>query len=238
MKIVDGKAGRLHDVSCMNCLVSLSTVVLVFASSIAWAQDDGSSKLSMYQVDAEGSDIRLLIHRAGALSRLGHSHVISVGQIDGTIYVHPDLEQSRFELEIPVEGLVVDDPLLRLEEGDEFSTEPSERQIARTRSNMLGKRVLNAKQYPIVKLTGTGPRGDGPEFVLGLSIELLGHVVELSVSTTLQLDGDILEATGAFRLSHGDLGMRPFRAMLGALRVADEMDFKYRIRAHRTQAAD
>ena len=215
----------------MNCLVSLSTVVLVLASSIAWPQDDGSSQRTMYRVDVEGSDIRLLIHRAGALSRLGHSHVISVGQMDGTLYVHPDLEQSQFELEIPVRGLIVDDPLLRREEGDEFSNEPSERDIALTRGNMLGKRVLNAEQYPIIKLNGTGPRADGPEFVLELSIEFLGRVVELSIPTTLQLGGDILEVTGAFRLSHNELGMRPFSAMMGALRVADEMDFKYRVRA-------
>jgi len=200
-------------------------------SSIAWPQDDGSSQHTMYRIDVEGSDIRLLIHRAGALSRLGHSHVISVGQMGGVISVHPDLEQSSFELEIPVRGLIVDDPLLRREEGDEYSTEPSERDIALTRGNMLGERVLNAEQYPIIKLTGTGPRGDGPEFVLELSIELLGRVVELSVPTTLQLGGDILEATGAFRLSHNELGMRPFSAMMGALRVADEMDFKYRVRA-------
>ncbi len=215
----------------MNRLVSLPAVALVLAGSIAWAQDDGRAESTIYRVDAEGSDIRLLVHRAGALSRLGHSHVISVGQIAGTVYVHPDLEQSSFELEIPVRGLVVDDPRLRREEGDEFSTEPSERDIAGTRANMLGERVLNAEQYPLIRLTGTGPTGDGPEFVLDVSIELLGRVVELSIPTTLRLDGESLEATGAIRLSHGDLGMRPFSAMAGALRVADEMDLKYRIRA-------
>jgi len=222
----------------MHHLASLFSVSLVLVSSLAWGKDDGNSELSVYQVDAESSDIRLLIYRAGALSRLGHSHVISVGQLDGTIYVNPDLEQSHFELVIPVQGLVVDDPLFRREEGDEFSTELSERDIAGTRRNMLGRRVLNAAQYPIIKLTGTGPRDDGPEFMLGLSIELLGDVVELQVPTTLRLDGDVLEATGAFRLGHSELGMRPFTAMLGALRVADEMDFKYRVRAQRTQAKD
>ncbi len=222
----------------MHRLVSLSSVSVMLASSIAWGQDNGGSRPSVYQVESESSDIRFLIHRAGALSWLGHSHVISVGQLDGTIYVHPDLEQSRFELVIPVQGLVVDNPPLRHEEGDEFSTELSEDDIAGTRRNMLGKRVLNVKQYPIVELTGTGPRDDGPELVLELSIELLGRVVELQVPTTLLLDGDVLEASGTFRLSHSDLGMRPFTAMLGALRVAEEMDFKYRVRAHRTQAMD
>ena len=215
----------------MNRLFSLPTVVLVLAGSIVWAQDDRRAEFTIYRVDVEGSGIRLLVHRAGALSRLGHSHVISVGQIDGTIYVHPDLKQSSFELGIPVRGLVVDNPRLRREKGDEFSTEPSERDIARTRANMLGERVLNAERYPLIKLTGTGPTGDGPEFVLDLSLELLGRVAELSVPTTLRLDADSLEATGALRLSHGDLGMRPFTAMVGALRVADEMDLKYRVRA-------
>ncbi len=215
----------------MNRVVSLPAFVLVLAGSIAWAQDDSRAGYTIYRVDAEGSDIRLLVHRAGALSRLGHSHVISVGQIAGTVTVHPDLEQSSFELEIPVRGLIVDDPRPRREEGDEFSTEPSERDMAGTRANMLGERVLNAERYPLITLTGTGPTGDGPESVLNLSIELLGRVVELSVPTTLRLDADSLEATGTFRLSHGDLGMRPFSAMVGALRVADEMNLKYRVRA-------
>ena len=222
----------------MNRLVSLSSVALVFTSIVAWSQDNSNSEFSVYQVDAEGSDIRFLIRRAVVLSWLGHNHVVSVGHLNGTIYVHPDLERSRFELELPVNGLIVDDPLLRREEGDEFSTGPSKHDIARTRSNMLGKRVLNAKLYPIVTVTGSGPRGNGPEFRLGFTIELLGDAVELQVPFTLRLDGDILEASGAFQLSHTDLGLRPFSAMLGALRVADEIDFKYRIQAHRIPPKD
>ncbi len=222
----------------MHYLVSLITISLLIGSSSARGQDDSSSTFSVYQVDAESSDIRLLTYRAGVLSQLGHSHIISVGQLTGRIYVYVDLKQSSFELEIPVRELIIDNPLLRREEGDEFSTVPTDRDIVRTRRNMLGKRVLNAKEYPIVKLTGTGPRSDGLGFELGLSIELLGRVVELSVPTTVHLEGEILEATGAFRLTHSDLGLRPFAAMLGALRVADQMDLKYRVRAKRTPAKD
>ena len=219
----------------MNRLVSLSLVALLLASDITWGQVNGDSEFSVYQIDAEDSDIRLMIHRAGALSWLGHSHVVSVGQLNGTIYVHPNLERSRFELVIPVQGLIVDDPLLRRQEGDEFSTRLSESDIAGTRSNMLGKRVLDAQRYPIVRLTGTGPIGDGPEFMLGFSMEVLGNVVEMRIPLNLRLDGNRLEATGAFQLSHSNLGMRPFSRMLGALRVADELNFKYRIRALRIQ---
>ncbi len=210
----------------------------MLASSVAWGQDNGGSELTAYQVDAEGSDIRLLIHRTGVLSWMGHNHVISVAQLDGTVYVHPDIERSRFELEIPVHGLIVDDPLLRRQEGDDFSTGLTERDIVRTRDNMLGKRVLNADSYPVITLTGTGLTGDGPDSMLTFTFEILGNVVELQVPFTLRLDEDVLEATGAFQLSHGDLGMRPFTTMLGALRVADELNFKFRIRAQRIQAKE
>ena len=210
----------------------------MLASSAAWGQDNGSSEITVYQVDAQGSDIRLLIRRTGVLSWLGHNHVVSVAQLQGTVYVHADLERSRFELEIPVHGLIVDDPLLRRQEGDEFSTGLSKHDIVRTHDNMLGKRVLNADLYPVVTLTGTGPRGDGPEFMLAYTIQILGRAVELQVPITLRLDQDVLEASGAFQLSHNDLGMRGFTTMLGALSVADEMNFKFRIRAQRIQAKD
>ncbi len=222
----------------MHRLVSLLSVTLLIASSAVCAQGNGSSDISVYKVDADGSDIRILVHRAGAFSRLGHSHVISVGQLTGMIYVHAENERSRFELEIPVHELIVDDPILRRDEGDEFSSKLSKQDIARTRSNMLGKRVLNARQYPTVKLTGTGTGGDGSQVMLGLSIEIFGRVVELRVPLVLQLDEDVLEATGDFQLSHSALGMRPFSAILGALRVADEINFKYRIRAQRIQVDD
>jgi len=216
----------------MHQLVTLPILLLLFANSVVWGQNDIGAESTVYQVDADSADIRVLIYRAGALSGLGHNHVIAVGQLEGKIYVSPDPEGSRFELTIPVQGLVVDDSRLRREEGDEFSTVPSEGDIVGTRRNMLGKRVLNAEQYPLIKLAGTGPRDDGSGLMLGLAIELLGRVVELEVPVALQLEGDSIEASGAFRLSHSELGMRPFTALLGALRVADEMDVKYRIRGY------
>lgn len=223
----------------MQPLVSLSCVVLLLlASSSVWGQHNGNPGFSVYRVDAANSDIRLLIHRAGIFSRLGHSHVISVGKLKGMIYVYPDPGRSRFELEIPLQGLIVDDPRLRREEGDEFASQPSQADIAGTRSNMLGERVLNANQYPIVTLTGTGLSGDGPEFTLALTMMLMGRAVDLRVPLALRLDGDGLEATGAFPLSHSNLGMRPFSTLLGAIRVADAMDFKYRIRAQRVTVTD
>ena len=42
----------------MHFLVSLISILLLLASSSVQGQDDGSSRISVYQVDAESSGIR------------------------------------------------------------------------------------------------------------------------------------------------------------------------------------
>ena len=131
---------------------------------------------------------------------------------------------------IPVEQLIVDDPILISEARDEFFRNPSVDDINGTRANMLGKRLLNAQQHPIIRIKGRkDSSGQEVEFVLDLSVEFLRRVIELSVPVTFRLKGDELEVSGAFRLTHGQLGLTPFRMMIGSLQIADELDLQYRI---------
>ena len=203
------------------------------AGNVIHGQTSAVGTLHVYEISAEDSDIRLLIYRAGAMARLGHNHVISVGELQGNVYVHSNLAESSMEFEIPVDQLIVDDSALRQEEGEEFASDPSESDINGTRDNMLGEQVLHAEQYPSIRVTSGGPIGEEEEATLSLSIYLLGRVVELSVPISLQITEDELAVSGEFRFSHEQLGMKPFSVMMGTLQVADEMDLKYRIRAQR-----
>ena len=67
--------------------------------------------------------------------------------------------------------------------------------------------------------------------MLDLSVQLVGRQIKLTIPSILKLEGDQLEASGEVELSHGQLGLKPFSALLGSLRVADRMKFKYSIRA-------
>jgi hypothetical protein len=66
----------------------------------------------------------------------------------------------------------------------------------------------------------------------------LGREIKLALPSTLKLEGDQLKASGAVELSHGQLGLKPFRALLGSLRVAERMKFRYRIRASKVPKWD
>ena len=178
-------------------IVLLSFVALLMANGVAHGQTDFEPVLEVYQIDAESSDIRFSIYRTGMLAPFGHNHVVSVGHFGGTVYLHPNGQRSSVELVIPVDRLIVDDPVLRSEAGDEFSSKPSADDINGTRANMLGKRLLDANQYPIIRVKGRkGSSVQELESVLNLSVEFLGRVIKLSVPVALRLKGNELDEIG------------------------------------------
>jgi polyisoprenoid-binding protein YceI len=214
--------------------ISLSLFALLLLSGVVHAQRSGEQGAHIYRIDPRTSDIRLLVYRDGVLSTFGHNHAVSVKEVTGTIHLQPKLAQSRVELNISVDQLIVDDAAIRRQEGPDFANQPSEDDIAATRANMLGNALLNAIRFPAIKVTGTsGPADATNSAMLDLSVHLVGQEIKLTIPATLKLEGDQLEATGAVELSHKQLGLKPFSALLGSLRVAEQMKFKYRIRARK-----
>jgi hypothetical protein len=222
---------------CSSPSKHLKALVLLLVVSPLAAQpvEEVPEDFELYEIDAGASDVHWLVYRAGAFSRFGHNHVISVGEMTGRVLVHPELHQSTFEIEIPVAALVVDDPALRAELGEEFDSVPTAEDVAGTRTNMLSPSVLDGSDHPVLRITGTGPSGERGSETLDVTIEILGRLIPAVLPTTVSLDGDTLEAAGEFRLTHEQLGMKPFSVMMGALQVGEPLDFTYRLSARRVQ---
>lgn len=200
------------------------------AGSVALGQEGGER----YVVDATQSDLHWLVYKAGALARRGHNHVISVGDLSGSVTVdQDDLAASRFVLEFPVASLVVDDAKLRGTLGADFSTVPTAKDIAGTKGNMLSERVLEAENHPRIRIVGAGPVWRDGKKVLGVKVELLGRTIDLTVPAEVTIAGDELRAKGEFQLDHADLGLQPFSVMGGALKVAAQLSFVYDVKARR-----
>jgi hypothetical protein len=212
----------------MNKLARLCVISVTLCTASAWPDEP-----TVYAVDAAASDIHWRVYKAGTLSRFGHNHVVSVGELSGQVTSDADSGAGTVELTIPVAGLVVDDPALRSLYGEDFSSKPSEDDIAGTRKNMLGDKVLDAEKYPMLAIRGRVDEGAPEVATLAVTVELLGRSIPLSVPCSITVDGDALTASGEFRLTHAELGMEPFSVMLGALAVGPELDFSFDVRATR-----
>lgn len=191
-----------------------------------------------YGVDTEASDVHWLIYRTGPFARFGHNHVIAVGRMRGSVVVGSSWTESSFEIEIPVAELAVDDPSLRAAQGEEFASEPLAEDIAGTRRNMLSESLLDGEQYPMLRIHGEAPSGTPADGEIRLAIDLAGRESMVTAPVSVEFDAEMLTATGSFELTHEQLGLKPFSTLGGALRVAEQIDFTYRIVARRDAEPD
>jgi polyisoprenoid-binding protein YceI len=194
----------------------------------------GGARAEQYRVTPGDSDLRVLVFRSGSLATLAHNHVISSSALAGTVISGDTAAESSFDLHLPVDSLVVDDPGIRAEEGQSFSAAVSEKDIAGTRRNMMGKKLLQADQFDDIHVRSQRISGDFPDVIIEAGITIRGerHVVELPA--IVERHNDRIVVTGGTDIAHSDLGLRPFTAAFGAMRVGEQMTFRYRIVAIRS----
>jgi YceI-like protein len=183
----------------------------------------------MYRIDPALSELRLLVYRAGAMASLGHNHVIVNRNVAGWVSFAGDPAKASFALSVPASGFVVDDTAARREEGADFAEGTPEDAKAGTLHNMLGPAVLDADAHPAIELRSVSihPSADGFEATVAVSVA--GHESELIVPFALDVSDGRLHAGGSMRVRQSALGLTPFSVMLGALKVQDELTFKFRL---------
>lgn len=186
-----------------------------------------------YVLDPEASQVLIYVYRTGRMARLGHNHLVSVGELEGEVWLAEPLVGSRVEVRVPLQGLEVDDAELRAAAGPEFDTRPSPPDIEGTRRNMLGAQVLDAEAHPWIIVRGRPAWGVVPDLELDAEIEIRGQTRPFRLPVRLESTPDRVLASGEFRLRQSDFGITPYSVMMGALAVQDELRVAYRLVAER-----
>ena len=181
----------------------------------------------VFRLDPARSELQVLVFRAGALASRGHNHVIRAGALQGAVFLAAELEASRLDLQVPVDALEVDPPAQRRLAGAAFAAPVDEGARGGTRDNLLGPRLLDAAQFPLVAVSGRVAGGELPWLVLELELTVRGHVHRMEVPVQVELDGRSLRVRGLLSLRHADLGLQPFTALGGLLAVADPLVLRF-----------
>jgi len=193
----------------------------------------GELEPGTFTISAPDSILRIYVGRAGLLGGLGHNHVVHTRGLNGSISLAPDLPDSTAEFSFAVDSLVVDDPAERERAGDGFESQPGESAIANTRENMLGPAVLAAADNPEVTVRVSTLEAGTDAWRFAVRVSLRGGNFEFELPARLTATADTLQVGADFALDHEDLGLRPFRAVAGTLRVAQELRFELRLLAER-----
>jgi len=220
----------------------LTLLVLAIALPLASPAQDLSAgedaEPVQFRIDGDSSWLRVLVYRGGLLRGFGHNHVVSNNNLTGTVTVPQDPLKSTLMLEFRVADLVVDEPELRTLEGDDFRRQISPKDIAGTRANMLGKKLLQADQFPSIEIRSGRITGSMPHIEVEATVFVRGVEFPITFPASVDFSNDSFVASGELKIGHAEIGLSPFKAVFGTLRVRDTLVLKYEISGMRVIASE
>ena len=181
-----------------------------------------------HRLDAARSELHILVYRAGPFARFGHNHVIAAGALAGRLTLTGDVVGSTFDLLLPVDAFDVDPEPLRERYGEDFASVRSAADIEGTRANMLGEALLDSAAYPNVRVAGTIVRA-ARAYAADIEIAIKDTVTRRTTPVALSVTATTVTASGTLTIDHAELGLAAFSAFLGAIRVADAIEFRFEL---------
>jgi hypothetical protein len=180
----------------------------------------------------------VVVHKAGIAARFAHNHFICAKEYTAKLDVEgSDAATAKFEIALPVAKLVadapdahakwypavekagiLDEPFVALEEDDRKSVA----------THMLAKDQLDAGQFPVITAKTVAVRAEAStqgkqHFTHKVTVALTVHgkTVERECAAAISIVADrvTVDAVGAFTFS--EFGIKPYSAMLGAVKNKD-----------------
>jgi len=154
------------------------------------------------------NNAKLLVrtYREGAAAKLGHDLVIEVTSWQGTLEVGDDGSATSAEI-------TADSSSLEVVEGTGGAKSLTDKDRADIK-NSIEKKVLQGKpiSFHSTDIKGTSVRGD---------LELNGNTKPITFNVNIDDSGG---ASASTQVTQSDWGIKPYSAMMGALKVRDTVD--------------
>jgi polyisoprenoid-binding protein YceI len=180
-----------------------------------------------FVVDARSSRFTVQAFATGLLSAMGHSPVIGIRTLSGEVdFDAAALQASGFRLSINANSLSVLDDV----------SDKDRREIER----MMNEQVLEVAKFPEIlyqapSITITKQGEALYSAVLNGSLSLHGVTQNQQLTARVAVFGEMLRASGEFRLRQSDYAIKPISVAGGALKVKDELMFSFEIVARQQQ---
>ena len=178
--------------------------------------------------------LEVRVYRDGPMQKLGHDHLITSDGLVGTIALREPLTETRFELRVPLESLVVDDVAARAAAGGDLrgagAAEGPRRDAPQHAGREAARRRTPGRDAPHARIDYRRARQ-----LRGARARLARRPREAwsSRRSPSRSTATVSSAHAEFHLTHADLGLVPFTVALGALRVRDDFEVDLTLEARR-----
>ncbi len=173
----------------------------------------------MTDIGPDNGTLTVHTSRAGVAARAGHDLTIEVTRWSGVLELDPsDLGSATLEATIEAGSFEIRD-------GSGGMKPLSDSDRADIKGNLASK-VLHPDRFPSITFKSTSAMAVGGGVTVNGDLTLVGATKPLGINLTI--DGDT--ASGVARIDQPQWGIRPFTALMGALKVAPEVEVRAQVR--------
>jgi polyisoprenoid-binding protein YceI len=182
-------------------------------------------------IDPGESRVTILVGKAGLMSFAGHAHEIVASAVRGRVTFDPmDWPRATVSLQFDAAALRVTG------KGEAPADVPT------VEKTMLGAQVLDVEHFPTITFQSRrvsvviGAAGPAAVTIDG-DMTLRGKTRPMTVRASANLDASgRVTATGTFTMKQTDFGIVPVTAAGGTIRVKDDIDIQFVLKASPTNA--
>jgi polyisoprenoid-binding protein YceI len=169
-------------------------------------------QMGSHRLGPENAAVEIRTYREGMASKVGHDLIIDVGQWEATLALASDPAQSTL-------GLSADPRSLHVREGLRGLKPLSEKDREEIRKN-IDEKVLGG--HPIsFRSSRLELADDGRRLSVHGELTMAGTTRPISAELDVAPDGRV---TGTLPLTQSEWGIKPYRGLMGALKVRDSLE--------------
>ncbi|MFN2568463.1 MAG: YceI family protein [Candidatus Dormibacteria bacterium] len=171
-----------------------------------------------YDIGPDNGTVTVRTYREGMAAKIGHDLVMTVAQWKGSVTIDPDTPSNSSV------SVSFDTGTFQVLSGTGGAKPLSDKDRKDILNNIAGK-VLHTDKHP--QITFTSERVDASaENRVGVDgkLTIAGTTRPVHLELTLEQTSGGVRASGTLPVKQTEFGIKPFTALMGALKVKDDME--------------
>ena len=178
-----------------------------------------SIKPGTHTLGPSDGTVQVRTGRQGMASKVGHDLTLEATNWNATVTVDPDPSKTEVKATVEPRSLEV----VAATGGAKPLSEKDKKDIKKNIAGLLGNNSITFQS------TSVQAKSDTAATVVG-NLSIAGQSRPVTLDLTLQPDGGAVRIRGRVPIRQTDFGIKPFTAMMGALKVKDEVDVDVEVR--------
>ncbi len=169
-----------------------------------------------HSIGPDSGKLTIHTYRSGMGAKVGHDLVLEAARWSGTADLDPANPEAC------AVSVTVDANSFEVLEGKGGVKPLTDKDQADIRKNIVDK-VLQTSKHPEITFRSTAVTGEPPDVSIAGDLAIAGQSRPVTLAANVQDSGKV---SAGVNVKQTDFGLKPFSAMMGALKVRDDVDIK------------